>query len=244
MSRPILLVHGAFHSGECWSLFEPHLKARGFEVHVLTLGGHRGNPRPAGEVSMQSYGDDVIARAEQIGRPCMLLGHSMGGMVVSTAAERRPELFSSVVYLAAFAPPYGEHSTMDLPPTSPEMMASPPQMAEGGGAVVYSEEAARRVFYNRCTPELQDFAVARLSPQPIGGGMGRIQTSEAGLGSVPKHYIECTDDAALPITSQRTMQSHMSFGSIQTLDADHSPFLSAPAELADAILKIAEMEQA
>jgi pimeloyl-ACP methyl ester carboxylesterase len=239
MAQPILLVHGAFHTGECWSMLEPLLEARGFEVHVVTLGGHRGNPRPATEVNMQTYGDDVIASAEAIGRPCMLLGHSMGGMVISTAAERRPELFSSLVYLAAFAPGYGEKATSDLPPVSAAMMATPPQMLETG-AIVYAEEAARRVFYNRCAPEVQDFAVARLSPQPIGGGMGRILTSEARLGTVPKHYIECTDDAALPITSQRTMQSYMSFRTIQTLDADHSPFLSAPAELADAILRIVE----
>lgn len=242
MTQPILLVHGAFHTGECWKVLEPHLAERGFEVHTLTLGGHRGNPRPPGTVSMQTYGEDVTARAEAIGRPCLLVGHSMGGMVISQAAEQRPGLFSAMIYVTAFAPPFGQSATHELPPISQLMMAA---MAAGleqlpDGTALFPAEASKEVFYNCCTPEAQTFAVLGLSPQPMSGGAAPVRTSEARLGSVPKHYIECTLDQALPIESQRAMQSNMRFQSIQTLDTDHSPFLSMPVELADAIAKVAK----
>jgi pimeloyl-ACP methyl ester carboxylesterase len=241
MPSPILLVHGAFHTGECWSLLEPHLAARGFEVHALTLGGHRGNPRPAGSVSMTSYGEDVIAAAEAIGRPCLLVGHSMGGMVISQAAEVRPDLFSAMVYVTAFAPAPGESNSRDAAPISEKMMAA---MAAGmkmlpDGTAEFPAEGAKAVFYNCCPPQIQDQAVAGLSPQPMTGGADSVRTTEAGLGSVPKHYIECTLDEALPIESQRAMQANMPFRTIQSLETDHSPFLSTPEALADALARAA-----
>jgi pimeloyl-ACP methyl ester carboxylesterase len=237
MGRPILLVHGAFHTGECWSRFAPYLVRRGFEVHTVTLGGHTGNPRHPLEVSMQTYGDDVIARAEQIGRPGILLGHSMGGMVISEAAERRPELFSSLIYLTAYAPPFGDNSVTALAPVSALMASAPERGPEG--TVVVAPETANQVFYNRCTPQAQAFAAQHLSPQPGAAGRGVVHTTEARLGRLPKFYIECTDDLALPIESQRALQANMAFDGVRTLDADHSPFLSAPDALADAIVALA-----
>jgi pimeloyl-ACP methyl ester carboxylesterase len=237
MRRPILLVHGAFHTGACWGRFAPYLVRRGFEVHTVTLGGHTGNPRNPLEVSMQTYGDDVIVRAEQIGHPCILLGHSMGGMVISEAAERRPELFSSLIYLTAFAPPFGASNVTELSPVSPLMAAAPERGPDG--TVVVAPETANKVFYNRCTPEAQAFAAQHLSPQPGAAGRGAVHTTRARLGGLPKSYIECTDDAALPIESQRALQANMAFGAIRTLDSDHSPFLSAPDALADAIAAVA-----
>jgi hypothetical protein len=40
---PILLVHGSFHTGECWDTLTPHLKARGFDGSALILSGRRGS---------------------------------------------------------------------------------------------------------------------------------------------------------------------------------------------------------
>jgi pimeloyl-ACP methyl ester carboxylesterase len=239
MTRPILLVHGAFHTGECWSRFSPKLAARGFEVHTLTLGGHAGNPRDPASVSMVTYGDDVIAKAEQIGRPCILLGHSMGGSVISAAAERRPELFESLIYLTAFVPTMAgaEAETGVALVTSDLMSAFEPQP---DNTVVIAAEAARKVFYNRCTPEAQEFALQRLCPQPaaaVAGGSA-LRPTPAGLGGVTKYYIECLDDMALPIAGQRALHARMPFAGIRSLDTDHSPFLSTPDELADAIVSL------
>jgi pimeloyl-ACP methyl ester carboxylesterase len=239
MSRPILLVHGAFHTGECWSRFSPVLAARGFEVHTLTLGGHAGNPRDPATVSMVSYGDDVIAKAEQIGRPCILVGHSMGGSVISQAAEQRPELFESLIYLTAFVPTLpGVEAATDVALVTPELLSSFEPRPDN--TTVIAPDAARKVFYNRCTREAQDFALQHLCPQPSGGvaGSAALQPTQAGLGSVTKFYIECLDDMALPIAGQRALHARMPFAGIRAIDTDHSPFLSTPDELAEAIVSL------
>jgi pimeloyl-ACP methyl ester carboxylesterase len=238
MTSHILLVHGACHTGECWELLEPQLARRGFEVHTLTLSGHRGNPKAPLLVSIKTYGGDVLARADQIGEPCILLGHSMGGFVISEAAERRPDLFSSLIYLTAFVPRFGGRSviTRMAPTTDALNRAGRPRL---DGSVAIPAEAAKGVFYNRCAPELQAWAGERLCPQPIRAALSAVRATPAGLGSVRKHYIECTDDNALPIASQRAMQAHMSFDRIETLDSDHSPFLCMPNVLADTVARIA-----
>ena len=191
---------------------------------------------------MQTYGQDVVDFAARLAAPPILVGHSMGGLVISQAAENRPDLFPALIYLAAFVPPPGQASGRDLPPISDKMMAA---FANGlqlnpDGTCTFPGDAARDVFYNRCSVEIQDYAVARLSPQPAAAGASAVDTTPQGLGSVRKHYIECLRDQALPLESQRAMQKNAEFRSIHALDSDHSPFLSMPAELASLIAEIAE----
>ena len=106
--KSILLVHGAWHSARCWESFTPVLEAQGFAVHTMTLPGHGEKARFGWFVGMRDYVRAVGATADAIvqksGSPCVLLGHSMGGLVISAAAEARPSLFSALVYLAAFVP--------------------------------------------------------------------------------------------------------------------------------------------
>jgi len=241
MTTPIILIHGAFHTGQCWDLLAPRLVERGLEPHPVTLSGHRGNPRAPSEVTMEVWGDDAIKRAEAIGRPCLLLGHSMGGKVISAAAERRPELFSGVIWLTAFAVPYGR-TDAHVGPTiiTPKMMEALGALEkQPDGSALFPTAMANEVFYNTCTPEIQAFAHQRFSPQPLGAMYEPFETSEARLGSVAKHYIECLQDAAVTIEGQRIQQSYMDFRSVHTLDTDHSPFYCQPAALADAIAAIA-----
>ena len=191
---------------------------------------------------MQTYAQDVIDYAEQLSARPVLIGHSMGGLVISEAADRRPELFSMLIYLTALVPPPGQISVRDLPGVSEKMVAAITSGLEisPDGTGAFPRETARDVFYNHCAADVQDAALARLSRQPLGAGIGAINTTREGLGSVRKHYIECLDDQALPMDSQRAMQSNAEFRSIHALASDHSPFFSMPAELARLIAKIAE----
>ncbi|GIS94728.1 MAG: hypothetical protein CM1200mP22_19650 [Dehalococcoidia bacterium] len=72
-----------------------------------------------------------------------------------------------------------------------------------------------------------------LVPQPTGPLIDPIQISSENYGRVPKVYIECEQDGALPLAYQRDMQANVLCDRTITMSTGHSPFLSAPVELVD-----------
>jgi hypothetical protein len=57
---------------------------------------------------------------------------------------------------------------------------------------------------------------------------------------VPRAFIECSQDLTVSLDQQRAMQAAAPCDPVLTLDADHSPFLCAPAALAEAMVRIGE----
>lgn len=233
--KNIILIHGAFHTGECWYRLVPVLEQRGFRVATPTLPGHRGNPRHPLLATLKGYANEVIHSAEQFQEPVTLLGHSLAGFAISVAAERRPELFSDLIYLTATIPKPGRSTLKDATPVGPH---NAPRMKVRTTAKFPAGSAAD-FFYNTCAPDVQAKAASLLTPQPIRPMLGVVKTTPQGLGSVRKHYIECLQDRVNSIEAQHLKQKNMTFESVQTLDTDHSPFLSDPQALADAIARIA-----
>lgn len=104
---PILFIHGAFAGAWCWAeRFLPWFAERGYEAHAISLRGHGGS---AGRevldgFSIADYADDVATAADLLGRPPILVGHSMGGFVVQKYLERRT---TAGAVLMASVPPRG-----------------------------------------------------------------------------------------------------------------------------------------
>jgi pimeloyl-ACP methyl ester carboxylesterase len=97
MSKPLLhFCHGnSFPSGTYRQLLDA-LGAH-YDVHATDMVGH--DPRfPVGD-GWEGLVDELIAELEGYGRPAILVGHSLGGMLGTMAAERRPELAQCVVML-------------------------------------------------------------------------------------------------------------------------------------------------
>ena len=104
----LLLVHGAWHGAWCWEQqFAPWLREQGHDVVTMDLPGH-GKPGPERIewFSLTDYADAVEAKLRGLGRPVIVAGHSMGGMVVQKLMERRPANLAAAV-LVASAPPGG-----------------------------------------------------------------------------------------------------------------------------------------
>lgn len=85
----ILLVHGAFHGSWCWDDFAHHLTGRGHEVRAVQLRGH---DRAPGRIwhRIRHYVEDVHRAATAFDEPPVLVGHSMGGLLVQRYVERNP----------------------------------------------------------------------------------------------------------------------------------------------------------
>jgi pimeloyl-ACP methyl ester carboxylesterase len=83
----ILLVHGAWHGPWCWDGFAAHLAERGHDVRAVQLRGHDQRP---GRIwhRVRGYVDDVAVAAAGFAEAPVLVGHSMGGLVVQKYLER------------------------------------------------------------------------------------------------------------------------------------------------------------
>ena len=98
----IHLVHGAFHGRWCWSRVITGLQAQGHRVVANDLPGLGQDRTPPGDISLETYADAVCDALTAEEEPVLLVGHSMGGIVISQAAERLPEQVKSLVYVSAY----------------------------------------------------------------------------------------------------------------------------------------------
>ena len=89
-STPILFVHGAWHAAWCWDVhFLDFFTQHGFEVHAVSLRGH-GQSEGRNKLRwtrIADYVKDVEEAVRQLANPPVIIGHSMGGLVVQKYLE-------------------------------------------------------------------------------------------------------------------------------------------------------------
>jgi pimeloyl-ACP methyl ester carboxylesterase len=94
---PVLLLHGIASSGRTWDWLVATLTPT-HSVLRLDFRGHGRSGRAAGAYQMPDYLSDAIAVCEQVAkRPCVVVGHSLGGATAAALAQQRPDLVLGVV---------------------------------------------------------------------------------------------------------------------------------------------------
>ena len=108
-----VLVHGAFGGAWCWEPVMSPLEAAGHTAEAFDLPGGGNDGTPVADVTLDSCAarvGDVLARRPE---PAVLVGHSMGGIVITQAAANWPDRVASLVFVCAFMPADGQ-SLLDL----------------------------------------------------------------------------------------------------------------------------------
>ncbi|WP_193048138.1 alpha/beta hydrolase [Mycolicibacterium baixiangningiae] len=104
---PLLFVHGAWHAAWCWNEhFLGYFADRGYHAAALSFRGHGGSvtSQPLRSCSIADYVDDVRSAADSLLRSPVLIGHSMGGLVVQRYLETH---HAPAGVLMASMPPQG-----------------------------------------------------------------------------------------------------------------------------------------
>lgn len=150
MMGTFVLVHGGWNGGWCWEKVVPLLEEAGHRVEAPDLPGSGDDPTPIPEVSLRSYADRISGVLDAQPEPAVLVGHSSGGVVVSQAAEQRPEKVKLLVYLAAFLLRdgetlfgVGENETGSL--VLPNLV-----MSEDGASATLREDVIREALLHDC----------------------------------------------------------------------------------------------
>lgn len=228
------LVHGAWHGAWCFERLVPALEAKGHRAVAFDLPGHGADPTPPGQVTLDAYVAKVGEVLASQPEPAFLLGHSMGGVVITQAGEEHAHRVRALVYLAAFLPRDGE----SLGSTAMPSAVTPHLRPDHAAGVVHLDPAgARDAFYLDCADADAAAAKAKLTPQPVAPWRQAVQIG-ARYAALPRHYVECTLDRAIPLAEQRRMHAATPCR-VHTLDSAHSPFFSMPDRLATVLDAIA-----
>jgi len=237
-----LLIHGAWHGAWCWSKLIPALEALGHRAVAIDLPAQGDDPTPSAETTLALWAGRVVAALEGFAAPPILVGHSMGGLSMTAAAEAAPARIAALVYLAAFLPQDGDSLFSMAAAHDPARAVLRNQVAPDGITSMPEEATIVPAFYADCDAADIAYARARFRPLPLRPAIDKIHVTPERFGSVPRAYIECTDDRAIPIENQRQMVAASPCYAVRSLAAGHSPFYSMPDRLASVLAEIAGLK--
>jgi pimeloyl-ACP methyl ester carboxylesterase len=219
--RSVVLVHGSFADGSGWKPVADILKHDGYAVEVV-------------QEPLTGFAGDVAATRLVLDRagPCVLVGHSWGGMII-TEAGTHPNV-RSLVYVNAFEPEVGESAGALQAKTPP---ASNNVVSVGGGFVQEKPESFPADFAADVPKSLARFMA--ISQAPISTASFSAQTTVAAWSQKPSYAVVSRLDRMINPELERFMADRAKSHTIE-LHGSHSIFLSHPKEVAALIEKAAK----
>lgn len=221
-----VLVHGSWHGAWCWERLVPELEARGHRALAMDL------PVDDPAAGLAEYAEVVAPFVPD--ESAVLVGHSLGAAVIPLVAARRavgrlvflcPVVRRLGMSLAAQAPLDPDISTHDL--------STGRTFFDDASSAWTDPAAATAAFFPDCDPDTAQWAASRLRRQ-----YWRYWDEPNPLTSWPpgeRRAIVCADDRLIGIDWARRRIPELLGATPVELPGGHSPFLSRPAVLADAL---------
>lgn len=231
---PILLVHGAWHDASCWHLLSPLLQDLGHQVAYPDLPSHGSDTTPLHKVTLKRYLQAVQQALSELDSPALVVGHSMAGMVIAALAEAQPSLIDRLVFLNAYLPCDGDSifSLMGLLAENTDSVQQDMLLSEDKRSYSLQDGSLEQRFYNLSPAASYQATPARNPLQASLPLAAKTKLSDENFGNVSKAYIYGTEDRVIPLQLQRAMLKRQRCDEAIQLETDHSPFYSAPEQLA------------
>ena len=233
-----LLVHSAWLGGWQWEQVAKPLLEAGHYVFTPDLPGHGTDATPSSEISMERYVKTITDLLDTQKEPVILVGHSFNGITISRVAELHPEKIEKLVYLTAFLLTEGGSFFKAVSGVEGSKAVENFYLTENEEYALVKEVEMHNAFAHDIPLEAFEAAKPSIVPEPVAPLGYELEITDKNFGMLPKYYIECTEDRAIPIAVQRSMYQ----GKVEkvfSLNTSHTPNFSQPGELAKILLEIA-----
>lgn len=217
----IILVHGAFADGSGWGDVIHLLSQRGFDVTAVQ------NP-------LTSFSDDVATTQRVIDAqsdPVVLVGHSYGGAVITTAALDRPNV-KALVYVAAFGPDAGDNLQALLEKYPSKIGAA--LVPDAAGFLYIDKKKFAEVFAADVSE--RDLSILSSAQKPINSATFGQKFETPAWKSIPSWYLVASEDQAINPDLERMFAKRMN-ATTREVKSSHVPFASNPETVVDIILE-------
>jgi pimeloyl-ACP methyl ester carboxylesterase len=178
----------------------------------------------------------------------VIVGHSMGGAALTLAANAAPERVRHLIYLAAMLPVEGVPLAETMFGRAPDgdrqskidyiarSLTADTEIDDRDRVGCADFESTRRTFYDDCDTETAGWAYERLRPMSLAPLLEVISVPGFWNADLPRSYIRCLDDCTRTPEYWAHMGDRLG-GAVLTIEGSHSPFLSRPGDLAEAMLR-------
>lgn len=228
----IVLVHGAFADSSSWNGVAGILQKDGYRVIAAA------NP-------LRSVSGDaayVASILDSVDGPVVLVGHSYGGQVITTAANGHANV-KSLVYVAAFAPDAGEAAGAlagRFPGSTLGQALAPPVKLARGSVDLYIDQGKFQLQFAHDVP-VAEAALMAVAQRPITQTALEETSGEPAWKKLPSWFIYGDGDRNIPakvlgFMAQRAGSRH----TVVIKDASHVVMVSHPREVAALIEEAAK----
>lgn len=222
-----VLVHGAWADESAWGFVRNQLATHA-NVEVVNLPAHGIDLTDGKKVGLNEYVKTVTAAINKYPGKVILVGHSMGGMVISQVAENIPTKIDKLIYVAAFLPKNGENLNSIVNKVTQGKTPEFFQFNQDYTLVSIQKDALANVVCADCPDYMKDVLVKYHKAEPVKGFNDKV-TLTAKFAAVPKYYISTKNDNAVPYALQQMMiKDNGSVKKVFEMDTSHLPFVVQP----------------
>jgi pimeloyl-ACP methyl ester carboxylesterase len=233
-----ILVHGAWLDASGWSEVATRLRAAGHTVVAADLPGHGADPTPLAGQTLEAYVSSVLHAVDAATEPVTLVGHSLGGITISTVAERRPAAVHKLVYMAAYLLRDGESVQQISATDSDSHVPAAMRPSADWSSVAIDPAMAADIFCNGCTAEIATGVVTGMRAEATAPFGTPLHLTEANFGRVARAYISTRQDHAVSTSLQDRMLAALPCTPILSIDTGHLPFLAEPDRVATLLIDL------
>lgn len=195
---PVLMVHGAFHGWWAYAKWLPWFATLGVRAYALSVRNHEGSRRLSAdeyrETGMEHYVEDIASVIAWLGEPVVLIGHSLGGLMVQKAAEAGEAGSVAAVACIGSASPAGVGPTRDFAWDEAEPLMFDRERMRGSMFADIDDDAFEAI-YARLVPEStralnqSGLAGVDVDPDGIAAPMLFLGTEHDGIGLHPAEKL-------------------------------------------------------